>query len=131
LLAGYGKLKPGEIKVFGHKLPQRDRSSKPVVQCLGEFGSATIWLGSGLLEVVVTIWLVWKGEGIIRSSSVYSSFADSGDEGDLSATLSSQVALEVLALLAEWAAKYFWATKKIRMQVDQVQGPVPIPGGSF
>ncbi|CAN0155129.1 unnamed protein product, partial [Ectocarpus sp. 13 AM-2016] len=55
VLAGYGKLKPGEIKVFGHMLPQRDRSSKPVFQCLGEFGSATIWLGSGLLEVVVTI----------------------------------------------------------------------------
>lgn len=126
MLAGYLQLNPKgtcvcgswcEIKVRVRTL-ERDRSRDHVVHYCGAIGNAAIWLGAAVLEVVVATFLVWKGEGIVTST-------DPVDWGVFRSILATQIALEVLALITMWAAKYLWIRTKLRMLVEIDDYPRP------
>lgn len=86
---------------------QRETARDHRIFYLGAFGSATIWLGSATLEVVVATFLVWKAEGTVKSEE------DSGDWDVLTSTLASLLALEVLALVVMWTARVLWTRAKL------------------
>ena len=76
---------------------------------LGVFGNALIWLGSGMIEVLVTAYLVWRLQ-------FWKGQDDDEDEENnwpvLVGAVIGLVVLEVVALLAVWAARFFFARAK-------------------
>lgn len=77
---------------------------------LGVFGSALVWLGSATTEVLVTAYLVW------RLQFWQSQVSDAQEEEDswpvLVAAVVGLIVLEVVALLAVWAARFCFARGK-------------------
>lgn len=112
IVSGRSKLKRDSRKSRGtvsRQLPEREaaRDYLLLIYYSGAFASAAIWLGSAVLEVVVATFLVWRGEGVALQSY------DSGDWGIFSNTLASLLAVEVLALVVMWAAKFLWTRGKL------------------
>eukprot|EP00752_Nemacystus_decipiens_P017769 g15931.t1 len=73
---------------------------------LGVFGNALIWLASGVIEVLVTAYLVWRLQ--------FWKGQDDDEEAErnwpvLVGAVIGLVVLEVVALLAVWAARFFFA----------------------
>lgn len=73
---------------------------------LGFFGNALIWLGSAMTEVLVTAYLVWRLQYWKNQGS------DEENWPVLVAAVIGLVILEVVALLAVWAARFFFARAK-------------------
>lgn len=76
---------------------------------LGAFGNALIWLSSGVIEVLVTAYLVWRLQ--------FWKGQDDDEEEEstwpvLVGAVIGLVILEAVALLAVWAARFFFARAK-------------------
>ena len=79
---------------------------------LSGFAGAAIWLGAALIELVVTTHLVLQGEGMANND------VDDVDWSIFQDALASLVALELLALVVLWVAKYLWARAKLLVQLE-------------
>lgn len=88
-----------------------------VVHYSGALGSAAIWVGAAMLEVVIATYLVWKKEGRISSNFYPSSAVDSADWDGFNAELASQIALEVITVMVMWGMKISWARVKLSLGV--------------
>ena len=80
-------------------------TARDLLPYLGVVGNASVWLGSAMTEVIVTAYLVWRLK-----------FWKTQDEGEqdaswpeLAAALTGLVLLEIVALLAVWAGRFFFA----------------------
>ncbi|CAN0289768.1 unnamed protein product [Laminaria digitata] len=87
-------------------------SRKHRIHYLSAFGGAAVWLGAAVLEVVVTTHLVLQSKGMINDD------VDNVNWDVFRTALISLVALEVLALVVLWAAKYLWTRAKLRYLVQ-------------
>lgn len=89
-----------------------DRTRKHRIYYLSAFGSAAIWLGTAVVELVVATFLVWKGEGKARLR------IDEGDWGVFGTSLVALLVTEVVALFFTWAARFLWTRAKLLMLVE-------------
>lgn len=78
---------------------------------LGVFGNALIWVGAAVLDILVTAYLVWRLQ--FWKNEANEDEADEQDWPVLVAAVIGLVILEIVALFAVWAARFFFARAKL------------------
>lgn len=78
---------------------------------LGMFGNALIWLGSAIIEVLVTAYLVWRLQ-FWKNQEAAEEEEEEENWPVLVAAVIGLVVLETVALLAVWLARFFFARAK-------------------
>ena len=79
---------------------------------LGAVGNALIWLSAGLLEVVVTSYLLWTGAGLRGT-------------GDIAREIAGLFVLELLGLVSMSMARFLWTRAKLlRASVKRLEEPL-------
>lgn len=88
-----------------------DRAARRL-RYLGAVGNALIWLSAGLLEVVVTSYLLWTGAGL-------------RDTGDIAREIAGLFILELLGLVSMSLARFLWTRATIlRASVKRLHEPL-------
>lgn len=79
---------------------------------LGAVGNALIWLGAALLEVLVTVYLLWASTGTV-------------DVATVAREVFGLFVLELLGLVFMWIARGLWTRSKLlRSSVKSLGGPM-------
>lgn len=82
------------------------------VPYIGGVGNGLVWLGSALLEMVITTYLLWTGTGV-------------RDVTSLVVEAAGLFTLELLGLIVMWIARSLWLSATLlKMSVKSLKGPV-------